>query len=111
MESVQVDVERPRKAAKAARVFHSHIREIAGACVRARHGQMVVAEVLEDLSYGGATIVGLSDLYASLTSRDRGQWVIVFRSGESLDRIEKLCIRMGYVAYRWKIPAAWRRKR
>ena len=100
--------ERPRHTIHAAEILHDKAWAVARACAEAREGQVIVALVECDLTFGGVWTIPLEELRERVPRMAPGGWSLTFAPGTRRDEIEQRCLELARLAFRrWEAVRRW----
>lgn len=105
-------LERAEHTVEASEVLRANGWSIAGACVDARVGEVVVAVVGRDLALQGVWTMAREGLPRRVEEIEGGGWVMTFSPGEGTEAIEARFLEMGRLAaMRLDALRRWTRRR
>jgi len=84
-------VDRPQRTIQAMQVFQAEVHTIAERCATAAEGDVIVAVVMRDLTFGGTWVVATADTTMVLEAVEDGGWSLSFPRHASIEHIQHQC--------------------
>ena len=94
----QAALERPQRTVEAMAVLGGQARVIARACADAGDGELILAVVNPDLTFGGVWTIPVEQLSALATPDEAGGWSLLFSPGTSVEEIVARCRMRAHLA-------------
>ncbi|HLJ33323.1 MAG TPA: hypothetical protein VKU38_06725 [Ktedonobacteraceae bacterium] len=102
-------IERPFLTLQAAGVLRENAGAISHATTDAREGEIAIAVIQPDLSFGGVWLIARENLITQVSLvEDKGGWSFIFSSHTSIAQVEERCLEFMRIAFRrWKAMQRW----